>query len=76
MTTGARLVSLSALPSGTAMAHLMAITTGGAGPGLIVNDGIATELQCASFEAILSDAPIVAEIQDQAVFVEVVVPCQ
>lgn len=73
MTTGARLVSLSGLSSGTAMAHLLAITAGGA--GVVVNDGISTEIRLASIEALLSDVPIVAELQDQSVVVEVTVPC-
>lgn len=73
MTTGARLVSLSGLSSGTAMAHLLAITTGGA--GVVVNDGISAEVHVAAIEAILSDVPIVAELQDLSVSVEVTVPC-
>lgn len=73
MTTGARLVSLSGLSSGTAMAHLLAITTGDG--VVVVNDGISTEIRLASIEALLSDVPIVAELQDLSVSVEVTVPC-
>lgn len=71
MTAGERLVSLSGLLTGTAAAHLLAIVTGG-GSGMIVNDGIAVEMAPMEVEALLADAPIVAELQDTATLVEVV----
>ena len=70
MTAGEGHASLSGLLTGTAAAHLLAIVTGG-GSGMIVNDGIAVEMAPMEVEALLADAPIVAELQDTATLVEV-----
>lgn len=70
MTAGERLVLLSGLLTGTALAHLLAIATSGG--GTVVNDGIMVEVARMEVEALLADTPITIELQDTALLVEVV----
>lgn len=77
MTAWAQLILHSTLPSGTAWEHLNAQS---AGSGLIVNDGIAVEVEASQIDVeidtgemdvTVEDSPIDTQVDDSPIYVEV-----
>lgn len=77
MTAWAQLILHSTLPSGTAWEHLNAQS---AGSGLIVNDGIAVEVEASQIDVeidageidvTVDDAPVEVLVDDSPIYVEV-----
>lgn len=69
MTAWAQLILRSTLPSGTAWQHLNAQEAGGT--GVVVNDGIAVELDFAPIDMEVLMQDVEAEVQDEPVVVEI-----